>query len=89
MCLKEIVLLIGCCHCFFVRTHILHYISGLFIDSFMVLTVYDTNYRRSYSCAMFKYPDIIIRELCYCGTSLSTLIKLLWKCIPVCSQQVT
>ena len=30
-----------------------------------MLRVYDTNCRRSHSCAIFKDPHIIIRELCY------------------------
>jgi hypothetical protein len=37
-----------------------------------VLTVYDTNCRRSHSCAIFEDPDTVIRELCYCGTLLSS-----------------
>ena len=69
----ENILLIGCCHCFSLQESIFqHYISGLFMDSFMVLRVYDTSCRRSHSYAMFKDPHIIIRALRYYEILLSS-----------------
>ena len=36
------ILFIGCCHCFsFHESACLHYLSGLFIDSFIMLRIYD------------------------------------------------
>ena len=65
-------LLIECCHCSLSKNLFQHYVSGLFIDTLMVLTVNDTNCRMSHSCAIFTDPDILSGELGCCGTLLSS-----------------
>jgi hypothetical protein len=42
--------------------------SGLFIDSFVVLTANVADCRWSHGCATLKDPDIIISAQHHCGT---------------------